>query len=112
MSVLLSSMIPPELSPYLDSFMPLGLSAFLDHILYQDMDVYPVGLSDDETEDEISAEEDAAPPLISIGSRFGFSFHGSVADSLELGFPAIAGMQLVLGSGQIRLDATVDLANL
>lgn len=98
MAIPLSLMIPEELQQYT---VPLGLDAFLENVLYEDMAIRQGFL--DEVDD---AERD--PDLPDFGPMLGLHFKGRLSDNLGLTLPSIGGMELVLGAGRIGFDADVD----
>src|SRR5215213_1847822 len=98
MAIPLSLMIPEELQQFT---VPLGLNAFLENILYEDMAIRQ-GFLDENDE----ALRD--PDLPAFGPMLGLHFKGRVAENLGLALPSVGGLELVLGAGRIGFDADVD----
>ncbi len=105
-AVPLSVVIPEELNEHLGLLFPLGLDAFLDRILYEDMSLYRTGVTDEEI-DEYEGTLGVLLPV--FGLRFGVYFRGRLAQSLGVGLQLIDGLELVIGAGRIGIDAEVDL---
>jgi hypothetical protein len=80
---------------------PLGLDAFLEQILYDDMSIRQGFGSEDAT-----GERD--PELPPWGPQLSLYFRGRLNDKLGLALPSIGGVELVLGAGKIGFDADVD----
>ncbi len=97
MGVPLSVMLPQDLR---DFTVPLGLNAFLDHVLYEDMAIRQGFLTED--------AEGERDPEFAFGPQLDLYFRGRLADNLGLALPSIAGIELVLGAGRIGFDAAVD----
>src|SRR6185369_10804200 len=95
MGVPLSVMLPADLRQFT---MPLGLDAFLEQILYEDMSI---------RSGSVTAITDA-PDLLPWGPQLGVYFRGRLGSNLGLALPSFAGVELVLGAGKIGLDADVD----
>ncbi len=95
MGVPLSVMLPEDLRPYT----PLGLDAFLEQILYEDMSI---------RQGSVTAAADGAPDLFPWGPQLGVYVRGRLGSNLGLALPSFGGVELVLGAGRIGFDADVD----
>jgi len=99
MGVPLSVMLPEDLRQFT---VPLGLNAFLDQILYEDMSIHQGFAMED-------AESQRDPAMLPWGPQLGVYFRGRLNDNLGLALPSIGGVELVLGAGRIGFDSDVDL---
>ncbi|HEY2963643.1 MAG TPA: YncE family protein [Pyrinomonadaceae bacterium] len=98
MAIPLSLMIPEDLQQYT---VPLGLDAFLENVLYEDMAIRQGFL-------DVNDEAERDPDLPAFGPLLGLHFKGRLADNLGLALPSVGGLELVLGAGRIGFDADVD----
>jgi len=112
MGVPLSIMLPEDLRQYT---LPLGLDAFLDQIVYEDMSIRQGPLAEDVggyrdfEEDPLDDDPgEPMPPPVPWGPQLGVHFRGRLSDKIGLTLPSIGGVELVLGAGKISLDANAD----